>query len=58
MERKVLKSILLDIAHRRNPTVIDEDTLRSAIDNDPDYLLVPLIKSTSKPVTKSLGDFM
>lgn len=58
MERRVLKTILLDIAHRRNPTVIDEDTLRSAIDNDPDYLLVPLIKSTSKPVTKSLGDFM
>lgn len=58
MERKVLKTILLDIAHRRNPTVIDEDTLRSAIDNDSDYLLVPLVKSTSKPVTKSLGDFM
>lgn len=58
MERKVLKAILLDIAHRRNSTIINEDTLKSAIENDPDYLLVPLIKSTSKPVTKSLGDFM
>lgn len=58
MERKILKAILLDIAHRRNPTVVDEETLKSAIDNDSDYLLVPLIKSTSKPVTKSLGDFM
>ena len=58
MEQKVLKAILLDIAHRRNSTIIDEDTLKSAIENDSDYLLVPLIKSTSKPVTKSLGDFM
>ena len=58
MERKVLKAILLDIAHRRNSTIIDEETLKSAIENDSDYLLVPLIKGTSKPVTKSLGDFM
>jgi hypothetical protein len=58
MERKVLKAILLDIAHRRNSSIVNEETLKSAIENDPDYLLVPLINSTSKPVTKSLGDFM
>lgn len=58
MERKVLKKILLKIANRKNPSITDEITLQSAIENDSDYLLVPLIQKSGKPVGKSLANFM
>ena len=58
MERKILKKILLNIANRKNSSITDEISLQSAIENDPDYLLVPLVQRSGKPVGKSLASFM
>lgn len=58
MERNVLKKILFDISSRRNPSITNMNELEDAIWEDQDYLLVPLIAKSGKPVGKTALNYL
>lgn len=58
IERDVLKRILFDITKRREPNITNMAELEELIASDDDYLLVPLMGKSGKPVVKTVLSFL
>lgn len=58
IERNLLKRILFDISSRRDSSITNLEELEAKINSDPDYLLVPLISKSGKPVGKTVLNYL